>query len=347
MELKNHPVLYVDDDSANRVVMRHNLGAKFHMLFAGSGAEALALLEKHAFCVLLTDQRMPGMTGVELAAQVRQHYPDVVRVIITAHSDIEATVDAINRAHVNRFIKKPWTREELEAVLIESIATWHNGQLMKQMRARLMQLDRMTSLAIMAGSIAHDLRQPLSYMEPSLTLLREDLSDLMQLDLPADAQQRIAGMAESVGDLANGLEKFQTIANTLLQSLRNQKVTHELISLNKVIEGALALTRSTIAHSAQLETDLPEDPVWIMGSEGRMTQLLVNLLINAAQALNRPLSENRIRVNLTTQPSMLCWKSRTTGAASRRISWTRSLPRFSRPRGKTATGSVWRSASRS
>jgi two-component system sensor histidine kinase/response regulator len=302
MELEACPVLYVDDDNANRVVMRHNLGSKFKLLIADSGPAALEIMEREPISVLLTDQRMPQMTGVELATRVRELYPEVVRVIITAYSDLEATVDAINSANVSRFVKKPWTREELVAVVNESIETWRNGQVMKRMRNQLMQLDRMTSLAIMAGSIAHDLRQPLSYMEPSLVLMREDLRDLMSLELNDPARKKLEEMAESVHDLGNGLEKFQTIATTLLESLRNKRVTREMISLNQVIQSALDLTRSTIIHNANLQVELLDEPVYVMGSEGRTIQLLVNLLLNANQALTGPASENRIGVRLSTQP---------------------------------------------
>ena len=171
-ETRDYPILYVDDDHANRVVMKHNLGGDFTLLLADSGAAALEILAREPVAVLLTDQRMPMMSGVELAERVRQIYPEVVRVIITAYSDLDATVDAINRAQVARFIKKPWTREELLAVMRESIQSHYNARLLKRLQEKLGQLDRMTTIAVMGSSIAHDLRQPMTLFTPAVDSLR-------------------------------------------------------------------------------------------------------------------------------------------------------------------------------
>jgi CheY-like chemotaxis protein len=93
-----YPVLFVDDDESNRVIFQANFGDDFNIILAKDGHEALKLLYDISPAVLVTDQRMPGMTGVELAEIVRRDKPEVVRMIITAYADIQAAIDAINRA---------------------------------------------------------------------------------------------------------------------------------------------------------------------------------------------------------------------------------------------------------
>jgi len=65
--------------------------------------------------VLLTDERMPGMTGTQLAEHVAAAHPDVIRMLVTAYSDLDTALDAINRGHVHQFLRKPWDATELRA----------------------------------------------------------------------------------------------------------------------------------------------------------------------------------------------------------------------------------------
>src|SRR5579872_2399822 len=88
-------VLYVDDEPQNLELFRLQLGRQFTVLTAKSGAEALELLAKESVAVLLTDERMPGITGVELLARAGERWPDVVRVIVSAYSDAPRLLAAI------------------------------------------------------------------------------------------------------------------------------------------------------------------------------------------------------------------------------------------------------------
>src|SRR5689334_24482036 len=103
VEHKLYPVLFVDDEPQNLVVFRYAMEDHFTVLTAQSGAEALQLLQRHQIAVLLADQRMPAMSGVELCARARELQPDAVRIIITAYADIHAAIDAINQGQVSRY----------------------------------------------------------------------------------------------------------------------------------------------------------------------------------------------------------------------------------------------------
>src|SRR5437868_14707228 len=109
------PILVVDDET--HVVRSLEIGFMDHyeVLTAASGEQALAILEERPDVgVVLSDQRMPGMTGVELLSRSRQTHPDAVRILLTGFTDVEALVDAINEAQVYRYVPKPWEPRDLE-----------------------------------------------------------------------------------------------------------------------------------------------------------------------------------------------------------------------------------------
>lgn len=80
----------------------------YHIITANSGAEALDLLAMHPVHVILSDQRMPGMSGTELLDKVKNLYPDTVRIILSGYTDLNVVTEAVNRGAVFRFLTKPW-----------------------------------------------------------------------------------------------------------------------------------------------------------------------------------------------------------------------------------------------
>lgn len=106
-------LLAVDDERDNLDLIKRALRKEFDVLAVTSAIDALKLLEHNDFAVILSDQRMPDMTGTEFLAKSLERQPSAIRMLITGYSDIEAVIDAINKGSVHRFIKKPWRKEEL------------------------------------------------------------------------------------------------------------------------------------------------------------------------------------------------------------------------------------------
>src|SRR6266545_784103 len=112
-------VLFVDDEPENLVVFESACAERFNVLTAPSGRQALELLRTHEVAVLLADQRMPHMTGLELLELARAEFPQTVRMLVTAYADLKTAIEAINRGRVRRYLCKPWDDEELCATLTE------------------------------------------------------------------------------------------------------------------------------------------------------------------------------------------------------------------------------------
>ena len=116
-ETTKHPILVVDDEAEILYSLRALLRREFNLHTAQSAYEALQVLEREPIHVIMTDQRMPGMTGVELLARIRDNHPDAIRMVFTGYADIKAVIDAINQGSVYRYLTKPWDPDELLAVL--------------------------------------------------------------------------------------------------------------------------------------------------------------------------------------------------------------------------------------
>ncbi|MBK9072202.1 MAG: sigma-54-dependent Fis family transcriptional regulator [Myxococcales bacterium] len=111
------PILVVDDEPDNIDAFRFNFRKTFRILTATSGAEALEILAKEQVAVIVTDQRMPKMTGIELLREARAMQPHAVGIILTAFTDVAVLVEAINLGQVYRYITKPWDAKEVRGVL--------------------------------------------------------------------------------------------------------------------------------------------------------------------------------------------------------------------------------------
>ena len=111
------PILIVDDESDILFSLKGLLRRDFELYTAESGEQAIEILKQHTVHVIMTDQRMPGMSGVELMKHAKVEHPDAVRIVFTGYADIKAVVEAINSGGLYRYITKPWDPDELIEVL--------------------------------------------------------------------------------------------------------------------------------------------------------------------------------------------------------------------------------------
>ena len=118
--LEKQPILLVDDEPDVLFSLKGLLRRDFELYTAESGDEALEILRQHDIHVIMTDQRMPGMTGVELMKLAKAEFPAAVRIVFTGYADIKAVVDAINSGDLYRYVTKPWDPDDLIALLHEA-----------------------------------------------------------------------------------------------------------------------------------------------------------------------------------------------------------------------------------
>lgn len=115
-------VLFVDDEQRILTSMKMLFRREYEVFTCNSGAEALELLKEQKVEVVVSDQRMPKMTGIELLREVRDLQPQAIRLLLTGYADLNAIIGSINEGEIFRFVSKPWSNEDLKATLAKAVA---------------------------------------------------------------------------------------------------------------------------------------------------------------------------------------------------------------------------------
>ena len=143
--MKKYGILLVDDELANLQKLRRTFLKEFQVYEAMSGEAALTLLRKRDVVAIITDQRMPGMSGVDLLRESLHICPGAIRIILTGYTEVEDLMDAINQGQVDRYITKPWDPFSLQHTLRQELERWElrkeNRQLAKQLQKMNRQLE--------------------------------------------------------------------------------------------------------------------------------------------------------------------------------------------------------------
>jgi len=157
--LRRHKVLIVDDEAANLRLLQRVLN-EHDVLTAQSGAEALKLLKAQDISLIISDQRMPQMTGVKLLEESIALRPYAIKILLTGYTDIQALVDAINAGKVYKYISKPWDPEELRLTVKRALESYElredNENLLIDLKLALAQLEELSMATIKALSDALD-----------------------------------------------------------------------------------------------------------------------------------------------------------------------------------------------
>ena len=151
MSTKRHTLLVVDDESDVCDSVHDLLRREFTVLKAKSADEGLKLMRDKEVHIIMTDQRMPKVTGVELLKSIRAGHPQAIRMLFTGYADLDSVIAAINQGHIFKFLKKPWQPEELEAAVREAAAEYdrlvEQAELLVRLREELNHLrTRVTAL---------------------------------------------------------------------------------------------------------------------------------------------------------------------------------------------------------
>jgi signal transduction histidine kinase len=185
-------VLIVDDEQESLNLLQRTLRGRYDTSLARDGREGLQCLASRPAAVVISDQRMPGMTGVEFLAEASQRFPYTQRILLTGYTEVEGLIDAINAGQVFGYLSKPWHPDDLLATLRRAVETHQllrdKDRLLKDLQtkneeltglldqtrrleAAKIQAERWAALGKLAGMIAHDLRNPLTAIRCQAGLL--------------------------------------------------------------------------------------------------------------------------------------------------------------------------------
>jgi signal transduction histidine kinase len=294
----NRPsILVVDDERRAVELLARTLRGEGRVETAATGDAAWARLREDRFDVVISDQRMPGMTGVELFRRLAELDEHIGRILLTGYTDLEASVDAINRGRVHAYLHKPCAPDDVRltvrAVLDRVRLARENERLVRELseknrelertftslhvaQRRVLNSERLAAIGRLIAVIAHDLRTPLSVIRAAGAELARESEQLGH-----------AGLGELGRELLAETDAMQTMCSELLEVTRVSEGGLRLVEsdLDEVIAAALAPMAALAGqHGVTIDLDLasraslPLDP-------DRFQRALRNLAQNACEAM--------------------------------------------------------------
>ena len=286
---EKRPLLVVDDE----INILHSLYDLFRLDYkvytARSGPEGLRILEENDVHVVMADQRMPEMTGVEFLAKVKELYPDIVRLVFTGYADVRAVVDAINQGNVFRYISKPWEPEELNSIVAQAMEQHQllvdRRRLMQELKdaneslvranddlqrvnQELRELDRLKSVFIDIAS--HELRTPVFVISGFARLLAR------HQEKPSKELRSILESADRLGSIVVNMAKLMEAKDW------EHVIERRNVPVEEIIEKAESEIRPFVELRHQhLSTDVEPDLPELNVEPALIVDAIVSLLTNA------------------------------------------------------------------
>jgi len=224
-----HTVLFVDDEvNILKAIQRLLRSEEMNVLCASRASEALELLEKHRTQVVVTDQRMPEMSGVDFLARVRERWPDVVRMMLTGYTEMKVAVDAINRGEIYRLITKPWNDDELRATLRQA---FDHGDLKGEIK-RLNQVTREQNFKLqdmnrnLEGKVRDRTKQLAEKHQQLRTAYVQTIRTLSEAVDAKDAYTR--GHSERVGVYASKIAREMNFPKDVIERVYIAGLLHDV-----------------------------------------------------------------------------------------------------------------------
>ncbi len=300
MNLREHLVLYVDDEHANRVVFEQSFGKRFQIKTASSGPEALKIFASEPVAVAIVDQRMPEMSGHDLLVQLKEKYPDTIRLVMTAYSDVDPILDAINAGLVVRYMIKPWDRTQLDGTIKWALETYETGKQDSALQIRIIETERLVTLGTVAAAMLHDLRQPLASLLTNaerLSIVSRVVIQIRQLleennSITGTLRDKLVRLSDELPDLSEDLRQSCELMVDLTASMsrfmhpQSWDRAPEQSDPVAVIKHAVSLCRDLALQArGKLVYSGPPQLKQVKMGTTELSQVLINVISNAAHAL--------------------------------------------------------------
>lgn len=301
-------ILYVDDEQNNLIVFRSSFRRYYDIYTATSASEGLKIIDENDISIIITDQRMPGMTGIEFLKNLPEDLL-AIRMILTGFSDVSAIIEAINSGKVYRYITKPWNKDELKVTIdnaLEALALKKNNQ---QLVAELQEINEQLEQKVIDRTaelekafeeineqkkeledlnatkdkffsiVAHDLRSPVSALAGFSQMLANNGNRLSPEKITAYSEE----LNKSAKNTLSLIENLLTWASTQMNKVDH---TPELIDTEDIISQTISQL-DTVATSKKISLEKSLEPdLKIFADKDHLTLVLRNLISNALKFTN-------------------------------------------------------------
>lgn len=242
-EQAKHRILYVDDEMDNLIVFRSAFKRDYEIITANSGYEAQNLFQQHAIDLVITDQRMPGMTGIELLKDLPDE-PDSIRMVLTGFSDVEAIIEAINIGKVYKYITKPWDKNELKLTIDKALETLELRKENKSLIHELLEANEMLEKKVIERTREIQKQKEEIEKQKQIIEVEKDKADNLLLNILPDEiaeELKLTGKAraqkyEEVTVLFSDFKDFTTISENCSAEELVSELDHCFKAFDDIIE---------------------------------------------------------------------------------------------------------------
>lgn len=286
--------LVVDDEPDILDAIQRLFRKDYRVLTARSAAEALEIVERESIQVVMSDQRMPITSGIELLARLHQTRPEIVRVLFTGYSNIDHVIDAINEGHVYRYISKPWKPAELRLFVAQAFEYYSSRkertELVEQLRAANERMEKQVQMLRVANEelktldrvknvfmevVSHELNTPIAIILGYAFLLNKELGG------------KFGSLADkALGGIGSSASRLKSISNRIFKMLADEGPTSTLnlewVSLAEFCEEVRAQVDPFLDKRHQTLVVAQHDALGELHADReKLMDIILNLLMNA------------------------------------------------------------------
>ena len=285
IDFKKFPILYVDDEALSVASFKNYFEKEFTVFTATRGDEALALLDGHPEIVLiLTDQRMPKMTGIQFLQKAMEKRPDLIRMLMTAYTDLKTLIDAVNLGQVYQYVEKPYEPTQLRQYLKIGIERYflikERDQLYSEKIStmqKMARMNRLQAIGILAAGMAHEINNPLVAIQTFL-----EMAPKKRTENDADFWEKFHQVAcKDVVRIRRIISELLTYAKTK----EEMQLSLSEINLNQLIRETISLLeKEATKKKVLIKEKLAPDLFLVSLDIEKMKQVMINLILNAIHA---------------------------------------------------------------
>ncbi len=281
-------LLFVDDEQPILNALKRAFYNEPYLIATATNAdEAMTILGKEKIKVIISDQRMPEVSGVDLLRSVKEKYPRIVRILFTGYTDFSTVEDAINLSEAYRFITKPWNTQELKTIIHQAMEYFdlvaENQRLFEMMKARNEELELLNKKLKdlyeiqkeFTSTVSHELRTPLASIKTAIDILASGTPGTMN----ADQKNILEKAGRNVSRLKNLIDDILDLSK---MESGKAAFNFERHDINKIIEEVTDLQEPVARREGlfiKKELDAAIPPIFL--DRNKIVQVLDNLLHNA------------------------------------------------------------------
>lgn len=325
---KRYTIMLVDDEQANLDTLTSMFNDHYNIIRANDGDEALDMVRQpdlETISLIISDQRMPNMTGVDFFKHLIHIMPKTKRIILTGYTDVQDIVSSINEAHIYKFVLKPFDRDDLMLTVARALENYeleeqldeYNRNLEIKVRERTAQLEaknqeilrtqeelmlqkRLAYLGTVTSGIAHEMRNPLNFIKNFAEVSIEMASEFREIMEPVwpkldeDTSDSLISLSENIEKNANLIHRYGQRANAIIENMmymmQSTQSRREWIDFNHLVDDCSNLELRSVANPGEAKDVrvvkfFSEEVSMVEILPQRLSQALFNIVTNALEAM--------------------------------------------------------------